>query len=105
MKRLLPVLIGFVFLLLSSTEGWSADFQKGLDAFKRGDFVTAIREWEPLAKQGNARAQNNLGSMYGLGEGVLHNDKTAIKWYRLAADQGHANAQSNLGASSNAWRI
>ena len=105
MKRLLPVLVSVALLLLSSTEEWSADYWKGEKAYNRGDFVTAIREWEPLAKQGNARAQNNLGSMYGLGEGVLQNDKTAIKWYRLAAEQGHANAQSNLGASSNAWRI
>jgi len=28
MKRLLPVLMGLVVLLLSSTEGWSADCQK-----------------------------------------------------------------------------
>ena len=32
----------------------SADFQKGLDAYKKGDYATALREWKPLAKQGNA---------------------------------------------------
>ena len=33
MKRLLPVLMGFALLLLSSTEGWSTDFQKELDVY------------------------------------------------------------------------
>tara|TARA_B100001250_G_C19513946_1_gene662965 strand:- start:387 stop:563 length:177 start_codon:yes stop_codon:yes gene_type:complete len=32
----------------------SADFQKGLDASERGDYATALREWKPLAVQGNA---------------------------------------------------
>ena len=97
MKRLLPVLVGFVVLLLSSTEGWSADFQKGLAAAQRGDFVTALREWKPLAEQGDARAQYNLGQMYRQGLGVPQDYKTAVKWYRLAAEQGDADAQYNLG--------
>ena len=57
MKRLMPVLMGFALLLLSSTEGWSADVMKGLDAANRGDFATALRELEPLAKQGDADAK------------------------------------------------
>ena len=79
MKRLLPVLVGFAFLLLSSTEGWSADFNKGLDAAKRGDFATALRELEPLAKQGDADAQYNLGLMYYHGKGVRQDYKIAVR--------------------------
>ena len=84
MKRLLPVLMGFALLLLSSTEGWSADFQKGLDAANKGDFAAALREWKPLAEHGNARAQLNLGRMYRRGAGVPKNHEIAVKWYRLA---------------------
>jgi hypothetical protein len=76
---------------------WSADFQKGLDAAQKGDFATALREWTPLAEQGNAGAQFNLGVMYDNGQGVPQDYKTAVKWYRLAADQGDARAQINLG--------
>ncbi len=76
----------------------SADYQKGLTAYKSGDYATALREWKPLAEQGNAGAQYNLGQMYRKGKGVPQNDKTAVKWYKLAAEQGHASAQSNLGA-------
>ena len=75
----------------------SADFQKGADAYKRGDYATTLREWEPLAEQGHASAQSNLGTMYHYGEGVPKDDKTALKWYRLAAEQGDASAQFLLG--------
>ena len=96
MKRLLilPVLL---LTLLVGNPAFSADFQKGLDAAQKGDFATALKEWKPLAEQGNANAQSNLGFMYEDGKGVPQNDKTAVKWYRLAAEQGDADAQYNLG--------
>ena len=40
------------------------DFDEGMAAAKRGDYATALREWRPLADQGEARAQHNLGVMY-----------------------------------------
>ena len=76
----------------------SADFQKGYTAYKSGDFATALRNWTPLAEQGHATAQYNLGLMYRNGKGVPQNHKTAVKWYRLAAEQGNADAQGLLGA-------
>ena len=62
-----------ILFCLTSSVGWSADFQKGMTAYKQGDFATALREWTPLAEQGNATAQSNLGAMYELGHGVVHN--------------------------------
>jgi hypothetical protein len=32
----------------------SADFQTGVGAYGRGDYATALREFRPLAEQGNA---------------------------------------------------
>ena len=72
-------------------------FQKGNVAAQRGDFATALKEWKPLAEQGNVHAQYSLGLMYARGAGVPQNNKTAIKWYKLAAEQGYADAQYNLG--------
>ncbi len=89
--------MGFALLLLSSTEGWSADFQKGVTAYNKKDYATALREWKPLAKQGNFSAQYLLGVMYRKGQGVPRDHKTAVKWLKLAAEQGDANAQLNLG--------
>ena len=86
--------------ILSSNVVWSGsndDYLIGLEAAKRGDFATALREWEPLAEQGDPNAQYNLGVMYQYGHGVSQDYKTAIKFYSLAAHQGHANAQNNLG--------
>ena len=33
------------------------DFQKGLNAYYIEDFATAVREWTPLAEQGDADAR------------------------------------------------
>ena len=49
------------------------------------------------AKNGNADAQNALGSQYRDGTVCKQDYLEAVKWYRLAADQGHADAQINLG--------
>ena len=96
MNRLLTLPVLLLTLLVGNPAS-SADFQKGVDAAQSGDYATALREWTPLAEQGDADAQHNLGLLYDNGEGVPQNYKTAVKWYRLAAEQGNAFAQSNLG--------
>ena len=72
------------------------DFQKGFAAYNAGDYATPLQEWRPLAEQGNADAQGNIGVMYDKGKGVLQDYAEAVKWYRLAAEQGDAKAQFNL---------
>ena len=98
MKKTLIIFFTFLFCLTSSV-GWSADFLKGATAYDKGDFATALREWTPLAEQGNASALSNLGVMYKNGNGVLQDYKTAVKWYKLSAEQGNANAHLSLGLS------
>jgi hypothetical protein len=74
-----------------------ADFQAGMDANNRGDYATALREWRPLAEQGDALAQYNLGVLYRKGRGMPQDDVHARQWYEKAAAQGQAKAQYNLG--------
>ena len=74
-----------------------ADIQPGKDAYDRGDYETALKEWRPLAEQGLAAAQFFLGVIYENGEGVSQDYGEAMRWYRLAADQGDAMAQYSLG--------
>ena len=88
------ILVGLVFMLATPV---LADFQAGLDAYKRGDYDTAMTEWRPLAEQGDAEAQWFLGSMYYQGKGVPQDDQEAVRWYWQAADQGDAYAQNTLG--------
>ncbi|MCG3770643.1 MAG: Secretory immunoglobulin A-binding protein EsiB [Nitrosomonadaceae bacterium] len=59
----------------------------------RGDYAEALKIFRPLAEQGNAKAQSNLGVMYNNGQGVTQDYKEAVKWYGLAAAQGDASAQ------------
>ena len=66
-------------------------------AVERGDYATAMRELRPLAEQGLAAAQFNLGLLYANGQGVQKDDARARQWYEKAAAQGHADAQVNLG--------
>ena len=75
----------------------AADFQKGREAYDKGDYATALREFTTLAGQNHADAQFSLGLMYDDGRGVAQDDKQAVQWYKLAAGQGDADAQFNLG--------
>ena len=84
-------------LLLLSSALVQAGFDEGLVAANKGDYQTAFKEWKPLAEQGDAVAQFNLGIMYYNGQGVAQNYTQAFYWYNKAAAQGDAYAQYNLG--------
>ena len=79
---------------LNGTTGPSEEF---MAASARGDYAAALRLLRPLADQGNALAQYNLGLMYADGHGVPRDYAEAVKWYRRAADHGDSAAQNNLG--------
>lgn len=96
MAALTRITLAFIVLLLAAPVV-AADFEKGAAAYNRGDYATALREWKPLAKQGDAIAQFNLGAMYNNGRGVPQDYKEAVKWYRKAVEQGDSKAQYNLG--------
>ncbi len=97
-RNIFSVLLLGISLMMVSVPSLSADFQKGVDAYKRGDYQAALREWRPLAEQGRASAQFFLGSMYDLGRGVAQSDTEAVKWYRKSAEQGRATAQFLVGS-------
>jgi hypothetical protein len=96
MLRFTSTLFGVV-LLLALVPAYGQDFQKGRDAYNSGDYATALKEWRPMAEQGVARAQLNLGYMYDYCEGVPEDDVLAARLYRLAAEPGLADAQNDLG--------
>ena len=92
-----------IFLVLAfvlAAAGGSATaqtFEESRAAYDRGDYATALRGIQRLAKQGNAQAQFFLGGMYRCGEGIPQNAVQAARWYRRAAEQGNVAAQLNLG--------
>lgn len=90
--------IVFVLSIVCLTTSAWADFQAGLEAYERGDYAITVREWRPLAEQGNPMAQHHLGWLYVLGHGVSQDYEEAIQWFRKAAEQGDSDAQTNLGS-------
>ena len=87
-----------VFLVVVwTTVAVAASLQEAEFAYDRGDYTQAARLFRPLAEQGIASAQFNLGMMYARGQGVPQDYLAALKWYRRAAEQGNASAQNNLG--------
>ena len=74
-----------------------ADIQAGVDAYQRGDYAIALREWRPFAEQGDAQSQYNLGWLYFYGRGVPQDYATARQWYEKAAVQGDTRAATNVG--------
>ena len=89
-----------VFLVVACATGAAAGPLEGASsALQRGDFTLGMKLLRPLAEQGNAEAQYNLGVMYAEGKGVPQDDRAAVQWWRKAAAQGDAEAQYNLGLS------
>jgi TPR repeat protein len=74
-----------------------AGLKEGYNALARKDYVTAMKEYRPLAERGNAEAQYRVGRMYEFGQGVAQDKALGIDWIRKAAAQNHIDAQQELG--------
>mgnify|MGYP001166447181 FL=1 len=100
--RQYATILSLTIAVLFGSVGLSAgaDFQKGLDAYRSGDFAAALREWIPLAEKGDAAAEGKMGLMYRHGLGVPKNNKISMKWYKLAAEQGHSDAKLIIAADN-----
>jgi len=98
MTRALVGLFAAIILTLNlATPAPAASLEDAVAAYRKGDYANAMQIYRPLAEQGLAVAQFNVGLMYDMGQGVLQNYSEAVKWYRLAADQGRPDAQYQLG--------
>jgi cell division protein FtsN len=74
-----------------------ADVKAGVDAWGRGDYAAAVREWEAPAAAGDADAMFNLGQAYRLGRGVTADPARAEALYARAAAAGHLQAADTYG--------
>ncbi len=73
----------------------SADFLKGLTAYRSGDYATALRKWKPLAERGNANAQSNIGAMYYDGKGVPRTSFSRVLMLQLTSNTIKVNTNHN----------
>ena len=74
-----------------------ADVKDGVDAWGRGDYEAAVREWIEPARAGDPDAQFNLAQALRLGRGVDTDLVQAEAFYAQAAAQGHLKAADNYG--------
>lgn len=87
-------LAGFAVILSPPAQ---ADTRSGVDAWTRGDFAGAVRQWQVEAARGDADALFNLGQAHKLGNGVKQDLVRAEDYFGKAAAQGHLQASDNYG--------
>jgi hypothetical protein len=89
-------LVGAVAFVLGAQPAL-ADVKAGVDAWSRGDYALAVREWQGPAEAGDADAMFNLAQAYRLGRGVPADEARAETYYARAAAKGHVQAADTYG--------
>ena len=90
---------GAAYLLVAVGSAFAADDrlaqdeQAGIDAFDRGDLVSAMTIFERAAEAGSALSQTRLAWIL---DGA-NEDARAVAMYRAAAEQGYAPGMHGLG--------
>ena len=74
-------------------------FQKGLDAYKKGQGAAAIDAWQTSAGWAMKDAQYNLGLTYFKGTGVAADRPRGLAWLALAAERKNPTMQASLAAA------
>jgi TPR repeat protein len=74
-------------------------FQKGLDAYKKGQTAAAIDAWQSSAGWAMKDAQYNLGLAYFKGSGVAADRPRGLAWLALAAERKNPAMQASLAAA------
>ena len=103
--HILPMLVAAALLVSAAGPAKAGDLlSDGAAAYEAGDYGEAARIWRPLADDGDAMAQFNLGLLHETGRGVAEDAARAAAWYERAARQGVTLAQFNLARLHQAGR-
>ena len=94
-KTLIAALTLGVSVLFSAPA--QADTKAGVEAWTRGDYAGAVKEWQVQAARGDADALFNLGQAYKLGKGTKQDLTKAEALFGQAAALGHIQAADNYG--------
>ena len=100
MKRVLRSLaVGVVAMsaFLAGATIAAASYESALEAFERKEHRTGVATLRTAAHDGDARAQNFLGTLFEAGRFVSRDFGRAAFWYRKSAEQGDPDGQLNLG--------
>lgn len=87
----------FIIVFIITTISLIADdFNQAVEDYNKGAYIKALNTFYTLAKEGDAKAQYNVGLIYANGKGTTKDLPKAQKWYEKAASQGSGPAQYNL---------
>lgn len=76
----------FIALLCSFAAQCQADFFSATDAYSKGDYQTAFKQFSEMASIGEKQSQFNLGVMYFQGQHVEKDINKAYAWIKLSTD-------------------
>ncbi len=93
MKRFVALCL--MAVAFATAPAFSDGLDRGAVAYLKGDYKTALREFQPLAEQGGVGAQFFLGVMYENGQGVPQDYVRAHMWINLAVSKGGGLATEN----------
>ncbi|GAB3537659.1 hypothetical protein GCM10027343_01390 [Noviherbaspirillum agri] len=96
MHKLITALLLSTALVLGGCSRHHGDLERGMTAYRNGDYAAAVKELKPLAEDGNPQAQFQLARMHAEGQGLPHDDMQMAKWMRKSAEQGYVEAQYHL---------
>lgn len=86
--------VGLVFSLAVHAE---SDYDKAVHVYGCADYPKAYKLFMPLAENGDALSQFQVGMMTEQGQGTEPSYENAYVWYKKAAEQGMTDAYFALG--------
>lgn len=86
----------FLWIAVLVSGLWAGEFDMAVTEYEQGNYIRALDAFYVLAKEGDPKAQFNVGLIYANGKGVKKDSYQAMEWYKKAAEQGDTAAQYNL---------
>ena len=74
-----------------------AQFIKGFDLFRSGEFCKAKKAWLKSEGSGDSTSPFGLAELYARGLCVRKDDRIASRWYLTAALRGNTRARAEIG--------
>jgi TPR repeat protein len=88
----------FMTLTITPAIGFAnSALEHARDLMETDQYTAALEALSPLARSGNADAEELIGVLYAMGLGVEQDYQRAFEWYLRASLKGHPGAQSGIG--------
>lgn len=96
MRKFAVYVVSAALLAIPVGEGVAQNLGDGMEKARQGDYPAAFDTLHPLAQDGDAQAQFNLGLLYHSGMGVARDEAEAVRLYTASAEKGFPMAQEYL---------